>query len=279
MHSPARLRSTECFPYLSRRLLADDSPRSREALRQLLYGRDKRINLQRLVKLADGFSAFTTDGLKREMDRPVTDGANVASASGTAQFSSNAVLGANMALASSLRGDATPSASASPRASGAAQAPASGPFLDQTAKDALRTIFRPGTGSYFQEILVAEVIASVDALSREAFIELARLALSSGAASFTLSTTAALGPLRPFVLPFPLPLELLARLAPAVKLTEEDKIAVSNIRTIFEFLAPNLQVGDDLTFSFVQCLFFCMPTHFQLHTATHQVLVPLCASS
>lgn len=34
----------ECFPYLSRRLLTDDHPRSREALRQLLYG-DKCVDV------------------------------------------------------------------------------------------------------------------------------------------------------------------------------------------------------------------------------------------
>ncbi|KAK3244688.1 hypothetical protein CYMTET_45716 [Cymbomonas tetramitiformis] len=41
----------ECFPYIARRLLADDSPRMQGALKTFLYGKSQRINVQRLEDL------------------------------------------------------------------------------------------------------------------------------------------------------------------------------------------------------------------------------------
>lgn len=37
----------ECFPYLARRLLADDDPRVRQALRDVLYGGKTRLDVDR----------------------------------------------------------------------------------------------------------------------------------------------------------------------------------------------------------------------------------------
>jgi hypothetical protein len=37
----------ECFPYISRRLLADDDPRVRKALRDVLYGGGQRLDIDR----------------------------------------------------------------------------------------------------------------------------------------------------------------------------------------------------------------------------------------
>ncbi len=58
----------ECFPYLSRRLLADDSPRARALLRELLYGNKQRLDVDRLLRLAEGFAAYNTDGLVEETE-------------------------------------------------------------------------------------------------------------------------------------------------------------------------------------------------------------------
>jgi aarF domain-containing kinase len=37
----------ECFPYISRRLLSDDDPRVRRALRDVLYGGKQRLDVER----------------------------------------------------------------------------------------------------------------------------------------------------------------------------------------------------------------------------------------
>jgi len=40
----------ECFPYIARRMLSDDSPRMREALRTFIYGNGDRINLTKVSR-------------------------------------------------------------------------------------------------------------------------------------------------------------------------------------------------------------------------------------
>jgi len=50
----------ECFPYLAKRLLSDDSPRARGALRTLLYGGGDELSLSRLSEVAGGLESYTT---------------------------------------------------------------------------------------------------------------------------------------------------------------------------------------------------------------------------
>jgi predicted unusual protein kinase regulating ubiquinone biosynthesis (AarF/ABC1/UbiB family) len=49
----------ECFPYIARRLLSDDSPRMRAALRSFVYGGSDRLKVSRVKDIAGGFSKFT----------------------------------------------------------------------------------------------------------------------------------------------------------------------------------------------------------------------------
>merc|ERR1711884_331187 len=51
----------ECYPYLAKRLLTDDSPRARQALRTLLYGKNgKELDLTKLQELLDALESYTT---------------------------------------------------------------------------------------------------------------------------------------------------------------------------------------------------------------------------
>ena len=187
----------ECFPYLSRRLLADDSPRMKAALRELLYADGQRIDLARFRKLADGFNQYTVAGIAPSP------------------------------------GAAAPSAAA-PRPGGA---PA--PLLDRNAVDAVKLVFRR-EGSFIADLLVDELAATVNALSREAALELSRLVLQSAAVAGSRGAVQALGPLRPFVAPFPLPSEVLSSLLPAVKLSEDDRVAINNVRLLWSELEGRL---------------------------------------
>ncbi|CAG9460317.1 unnamed protein product [Pedinophyceae sp. YPF-701] len=195
----------ECFPYLTRRLLQDDSPRTRQALRELLYADGKRIDLARFEKMVSGFSNFTADGLTNaDAPRP-----------------------------------ALPSAAGAP-------APAveqkERPLIDRNTKEALRLFFAR-RGTYVQQLLIEELAATLDALSREAQIELFRNVVTSFTATATMRSLDAMGPLRPFVAPFPLPVEVLSRLAPAVSLTDEDEIALNNLRVLWGALEPQVQTA------------------------------------
>ena len=49
----------ECFPYIARRLLSDDAPRMRKALRSFVYGGSDRLKVSRVKDIAGGFSKFT----------------------------------------------------------------------------------------------------------------------------------------------------------------------------------------------------------------------------
>jgi len=49
----------ECFPYIARRLLSDDSPRMRGALRTFIYGGGDRLNIGKVEDLTQGFGSFT----------------------------------------------------------------------------------------------------------------------------------------------------------------------------------------------------------------------------
>lgn len=60
---------------------------------------------------------------------------------------------------------------------------------------------------------MAESVAAVDAVGREVASQASRLVLGSVPAMATLSFVEALGPLRPFIIPLPTPLEVLSRSA------------------------------------------------------------------
>jgi aarF domain-containing kinase len=118
----------ECFPYLSRRLLTDDDPRARKALKELLFAGGEHISLARLERLTLGLSSFTVEGL----------GPN---GSGSQQKALQMSGGQQVA------------------------APV-GPMLDSTAKEVLAAVFseRP---TYVQELLVQEAVGTVDAAARQ----------------------------------------------------------------------------------------------------------------
>ena len=87
-----------------------------------------------------------------------------------------------------------------------------------------------------QELLVNELVAAVDALSREAASSLVRALLASAPLAVL---QAALGPLRT-VLPLPTPAEALGRVGRVVAVTEEDKEALQVLCSWGRLLLPLL---------------------------------------
>lgn len=73
--------ANECYPYVARRLLTDDSPATKRALEQLLYGAEgpsTRLSVRRVKQLANAFgnySAVTAVGAKNE-EASVSETAN-----------------------------------------------------------------------------------------------------------------------------------------------------------------------------------------------------------
>mmetsp|Transcript_16307 Transcript_16307/g.35263 ORF Transcript_16307/g.35263 Transcript_16307/m.35263 type:complete len:1034 (+) Transcript_16307:166-3267(+) len=201
----------ECLPYLSRRLLTDNNPRMRAALRQLLYGNSNRLDVERLQRLISAFSAFTTSPNSAE----------------------SRAMGPTFALAydEQVKGKRYRS-----------MREEEGPILNEAAKEALKVVFAKD-GSYAQELIVEELVAAIDAMSREALSEALRLVMSSATTVAALRSMEALGPLRAMLMPLPLPMEMLYSIEPAVQLTKEDRQALNTIRAVLELLQPSLQQG------------------------------------
>ena len=49
----------ECYPYLSQRLMTDNSPRAKAALRSMLLGNGPILSPAKLLEMSDGFSSYT----------------------------------------------------------------------------------------------------------------------------------------------------------------------------------------------------------------------------
>ena len=69
----------ECYPYLAKRLISDDSPRARGALKTLLYGSGNDLDLTKLQELTGGFESYTSSTSSVESSRGVSnEGQNTA---------------------------------------------------------------------------------------------------------------------------------------------------------------------------------------------------------
>lgn len=166
----------------------------------------------RLLRLSEAFGAYTTDGL--------------ATATSSSSSSSTQQQQQQQGLATVV----------------VPQRQQQVPTLSPAARDALLLVFSP-RGSYVQELLVEEAVAAADALGREALGAALRATLGSPPAALALAGLRALGPLRPLALPFSGPLELAARLAPAVELTAEDEEALRVVRGVAALLRGTAGLG------------------------------------
>ncbi|EJK66355.1 hypothetical protein THAOC_12731 [Thalassiosira oceanica] len=68
----------ECYPYLAKRLISDDSPRARGALRMLLYGKGEDLDLTKVQELTSGFQSYTSSTSSVESSRGVGDKGRIA---------------------------------------------------------------------------------------------------------------------------------------------------------------------------------------------------------
>eukprot|EP00854_Cymbomonas_tetramitiformis_P007229 gene7229-8611_t len=197
-----------CYPWLAKRLFTDDSPRVKVALKEMLYGTgagagdleaqsvspdaatdglsaEQQLNVKRLRRLSGAFKSFNDSVAPKK-----------AAADGS---------GAPDALA------VTSGADGAPKVQGATQ-------------EVLDVLLAP-KGSFLQELLVAELARMTDVLARDSITRAFESPL--GRATDTIfaqqrDLVAMLGPLRPFLLPVPLPGEIAQWVAPALQRTEQD---------------------------------------------------------
>ncbi|CAM9441310.1 unnamed protein product [Phaeothamnion confervicola] len=138
----------EAYPYISKRLLTDESPRLRAALRYMIYGKGNVFDVERLIDMLQAFETFAA-----VRDDKAGNVRTAAAAGATA--SAGAVAGGAPAVAMVAAGGS-----------------GGGPGDAGKAREALRFLFSP-EGAFFREFLLDEVVKGVDCLSRDAARELA----------------------------------------------------------------------------------------------------------
>jgi aarF domain-containing kinase len=172
----------EAFPYISKRLMTDDSPRLREALRYMVYGKSSTFDADRLIDLLDAFETFSDNSKSARGSLDLSE--NVGDLPTTSRDRSNGRSGNQMPFPFPFPGFPVPGGSGDLITVGAglltAPLVAMNSFSiggvdsmdeDVRTREALKFILAP-EGSFFRDFLMEEAVKSVDALSRNQVREL-----------------------------------------------------------------------------------------------------------
>merc|ERR1712032_530316 len=176
----------EAYPYIARRLMTDDSPRLKAALRYMIYGREDSFDAENVIDLLQALEKFTAvrddgdgsaykvDGVRgskvvgtagdfvgsqivdtSDRDTDVGDGKfRVSTANGSNENSQLVASNINSGLSQSNLEDQSEQD-------------------NQTVRGALRFFFS-SEGQVFREFLLEEIVTVVDASSRDAIQELTK---------------------------------------------------------------------------------------------------------
>ena len=227
----------ESYPYLSKRLLTDDSPRLRAALRYMVYGRSSTFDAERIIDLMEAFETYSKaansamgdqgdgkDGERQETMAPPTTALvpAVGAAPSVPMLPLPAGLpvppaGLPLPLPLPNGAFADGAAFAVPSIGGTSLSSLSG---GGSSREALSFVLSE-EGSFFRSFILEEVVKSVDALSRE---QAALLAAQLGVAS----------------LPIPVPLPgAINPLQLVPQVSAEERRQVESVYKIVSYLATD----------------------------------------
>lgn len=155
----------EAYPYIARKLMTDDSPRLKAALRYMVYGSEGSFDAEKLIDLLQALEKFTAvrdegDGSAFKVDgvRGSTNFGKAGDFSGTQQLTKREPGKINLqsndggyseVMGINLRGDGQKERD------------------QRTVREALRFFFSP-EGKVFREFISEEIVSFVDASGREA---------------------------------------------------------------------------------------------------------------
>jgi len=150
----------EAYPYIARRLMTDDSPRLKAALRYMVYGREGSFDAEKLIDLLQALEKFTAVRDKGDGSAFKVDGVRGSTDLGTP---------GDFAGTQQLKNDRTSSADGGYSATLGVNSQNDGQSQrdQQTVRDALRFFFS-SEGNVFREFILEEVVSFVDASGREA---------------------------------------------------------------------------------------------------------------
>lgn len=159
----------EAYPYIAQRLLTDESPRLRRALRYTIYGKSGVFNAERFIDVMQAFENFIT----------------------AAKSGGGEELNGNMAELGVLQGQ---SGYFFPGFSSTASQP------EQPIQTRAALVFLlSDKGNFFREFLLDEIVKGIDAISREQLVQITT-ALGIGNSAPIFSMVPAFGLLKPKVL-------------------------------------------------------------------------------
>lgn len=245
----------EAFPYISKRLMTDDSPRLREALQYMIYGKSGVFDADRLIDLLAAFEVFNESSKSARGQLDLNENVDgVPSASTTSNTSTSLIPASNgngnFSIESLIPGYRGPLPSSLPPPLNVGLGLLAAPLMAFNAfgmaamgsgnnsinnnsmnddvfknREALKFILAP-EGSFFRDFLMEEAVKSVDALSRTQFKELLLL----------------LG-LQDLLIPVAMP-GAARRLIPlSPMLDDEDEAVVQNVAKVLNFLAGGNAAG------------------------------------
>ena len=204
----------EAYPYLAKRLLTDNSPRLRKALKYMVYGRGTVFDADRLIDLLEAFETFSantesSNGAGKHKDKVESD-----------RTSSNSPFRLPLPPFRFPTPPALPAPSpARAFLSTSSRASIAGTNSYAESREALKFIFS-SEGEFFREFLVDEIVRGIDAVSR--------LQANSTAKTLGLENT---------YIPVLLPGAVKRALPVRPEVSEEDRLVVENVSKILAFLA------------------------------------------
>ncbi|CAM9414144.1 unnamed protein product, partial [Discosporangium mesarthrocarpum] len=252
----------ECFPYLCRRLLTEDSPRMRRMLKSFLYGKEgDYLQVDRVDEIIEGYSTFTalaaeaskTDGMMAQYysDTTPTTTTSPSMAPAAAAY----VPPPPAPVAPTEAGGETVSVPWPPQRfgeemrtaheeKGSKTAPTD-PSTDPVVMDALRLLFAK-EGNYVQDLVVEELARMTDVLGREVNLEFVKILrrVADGVMSplplpggFSFRPTPE-APLNPLLLPIQLPYilvdQVITRVESMLELNKEDRETLKAMRRLMD---------------------------------------------
>jgi aarF domain-containing kinase len=161
----------EAYPYIAKRLMTDQSPRLKDALRYMVYGKEGQFDAERVIDLLEALEKFKSIRDEGDGSAYKVEGVRGRKAVGSA----GDFVGSQLVDLSER--DTVERFRVSN--SGGSAAVKETEVDQDTAREALRFFFSP-EGEVFRDFLLEEVVTVVDASSREALQELTkRLGLSA----------------------------------------------------------------------------------------------------
>lgn len=164
----------EAYPYIARRLMTDDSPRLRAALRYMVYGREGQFDAERLIDLLEALEKFKSirddgDGSAYKVDG-IRGNKDVGSAG---DFVGSQIVDTSERDTDIDGGRFRVSSNNGAQNIGGSNFQSQTDEDEETVREGLRFFFSP-EGEPFREFMLEEIVTVVDASGRDATQELIR---------------------------------------------------------------------------------------------------------